>query len=59
MTTIMVLLLGYQVFAGQANNSQYMMIVDKDGAIIRMDTRDGSMTRCLNLECRSAKEVEK
>lgn len=56
LTFIMTCLLGYQVMMPQVNNAKYSFAVGKDGAIVRMNTQDGTMEKCdQNLVCGDAK----
>lgn len=39
-------ILAWQVMMPAVNNSKYSFHIDRDGTIIKMNTQDGSMTRC-------------
>lgn len=55
LTTIMCLLLGYQVTMPAVNNAKYAFTV-KDNVVIRMNTQDGTIERCdENLKCGETK----
>ena len=43
---LMTAILAYQVMMPQVNNAKYTFAVLPDGAIIRMNSQDGSMERC-------------
>lgn len=57
LTFLMTCLLGYQVMMPQVNNAKYSFAVGPDGAIIRMNTQDGTLVRCdQNLICEDKKD---
>lgn len=53
-------ILAWQVMMPAVNNAKYSFQIDKDGTIIRMNTQDGTMIRCLpDLKCdNEIKEIE-
>lgn len=57
---VMIALLGYQVAMPAVDNSRYMFLFDPvDQAIVRMDTRDGTMVRCSRETMQCPEEVKK